>query len=370
LDSALLRFGELADGCATCHESTDIEEGSGASVGKQVDAEVCADCHGAFPSSAHDGIAIMPSCSGWQCHAAGCVDCHGHGTALDPAAVHAAVGYVDVTAASDPAACPQCHGGLALYAVTERDPVSLLAAKSFGIGGIAPSGTVAVENGEDLTYAITPGTGQHTVDVVVDGVSVGPRSSYTFSDVIADHTISASFAPDTFTVVSSSGANGSITPLGSATLEYGSASSVYAIAPSSGCVISDVVVDGVSRGALTSYQFEDVRSNHTIAASFKRVAVLTISSSRTTVYRGQTVRYSGSITPNVPNGTKIVLQIRKSGSSTWKTLSTRSTYSGRLWAYSYTPKTRARGTYYVRAVYAGSSSNTAAMSASKKLVIK
>lgn len=370
LDSSLLRFDAMADGCATCHESTDIEQGSGASVNKQVDTEVCANCHGAFPSAAHDGITIMPSCSGWQCHAAGCVDCHAPGTSFDPAVVHAAVGYIDVAASSDAASCPLCHGGLALYAVTDRDPVSVLVAKATGVGGIVPSGTTAVDMGEDLAYAITPGTGQHTVDVVVDGVSVGARSSYTFSNVTTDHTISATFAPDTFAVLSSAGTNGSIAPLGSTTVEYGSASPTYVITPAQGCVVSDVVVDGVSRGALTSYRFDDVRADHAITASFKRIASLSISSSRTTVYRGQTVRYAGSIAPNVPNGTKIVLQIRAYGSSTWKTLSTRSTYSGRLWAYSYTPKTRARGTYYVRAVYAGSSSNTAAVSASKKLVIK
>jgi uncharacterized protein YndB with AHSA1/START domain len=43
---------------------------------------------------------------------------------------------------------------------------------------------------------VTPDPGFHTADVLVDGLSVGPVSSYTFTDVQADHTLAASFAPD------------------------------------------------------------------------------------------------------------------------------------------------------------------------------
>ncbi|MEW5765846.1 MAG: hypothetical protein AB1824_12815, partial [Acidobacteriota bacterium] len=42
----------------------------------------------------------------------------------------------------------------------------------------------------------TPDSGFHVADVLVDGVSVGPVASYTFTNVQADHTIAASFAPD------------------------------------------------------------------------------------------------------------------------------------------------------------------------------
>jgi hypothetical protein len=60
-------------------------------------------------------------------------------------------------------------------------------------GSIAPSGAVTVKNGEDQTFAITPGPGYQVADVLVDGSSVGPVTSYTFSRVTADHTIAASF---------------------------------------------------------------------------------------------------------------------------------------------------------------------------------
>ena len=50
-----------------------------------------------------------------------------------------------------------------------------------------------MDYGADQTFTITPSTGYHVADVLVDGVSVGAVTSYTFEDVSANHTISASF---------------------------------------------------------------------------------------------------------------------------------------------------------------------------------
>jgi len=65
-------------------------------------------------------------------------------------------------------------------------------------GTITPSGTITVNYGDSQTFTITPNTGYHVADVLVDGSSVGAVTSYTFSNVTADHTISASFAIDTY----------------------------------------------------------------------------------------------------------------------------------------------------------------------------
>ena len=63
-----------------------------------------------------------------------------------------------------------------------------------GPGGIiAPSGNTIVANGGSQTYTITPSLGSYIADVKVDGASVGPVDTYTFSDVTADHAISADF---------------------------------------------------------------------------------------------------------------------------------------------------------------------------------
>lgn len=60
-------------------------------------------------------------------------------------------------------------------------------------GSISPGGTTYVNSGGSQTFTITPNTDYAVSDVLVDGVSVGAVSSYTFSDVTANHTITASF---------------------------------------------------------------------------------------------------------------------------------------------------------------------------------
>ncbi len=48
--------------------------------------------------------------------------------------------------------------------------------------------------GSDQSFTITPATGYYIADVQADGVSVGAVSSYTFTNVTADHTVAAFFA--------------------------------------------------------------------------------------------------------------------------------------------------------------------------------
>ena len=61
-------------------------------------------------------------------------------------------------------------------------------------GGISPAGESAVVVGGTETYTITPSAGYRIASVLVDGAEQGNVSSYTFTDVQASHTISASFA--------------------------------------------------------------------------------------------------------------------------------------------------------------------------------
>jgi hypothetical protein len=58
---------------------------------------------------------------------------------------------------------------------------------------IDPSGDVVVADGADQGFVISAGGGYEIEDVLVDGVSVGAVSEYTFYGVDSDHTISASF---------------------------------------------------------------------------------------------------------------------------------------------------------------------------------
>ncbi|MBW8041264.1 MAG: hypothetical protein FVQ85_14845 [Planctomycetes bacterium] len=139
---------------------------------------------------------------------------------------------------------------------------------SAGSGGtIDPSGSTQVNSGGAQTYIITPNTGYSISDVLVDGSSVGAVSSYSFTNVTDNHTIAASFATDAYTITASAGSGGTIDPSGSTQVNSGGAKT-YTITPNTGYSISDVLVDGSSVGAVSSYSFTNVTDNHTIAASF------------------------------------------------------------------------------------------------------
>ena len=75
------------------------------------------------------------------------------------------------------------------------DDVRVITATADDHGKIAPAaGTITVPKGESKTFTITPDSGYHIKDVLVDGKSVGAVSTYTFENVVDNHTIHATFA--------------------------------------------------------------------------------------------------------------------------------------------------------------------------------
>lgn len=248
---------------------------------------------------------------------------------------------------------------------------SFVITKTAGAGG-SISGPDTVSSGADASYSITPVAGHHVLDVVVDGSSVGATTSVEFHAVKANHTISATFDGNTFTVTSSNGTNGSISPLGaSGPIAYGADSATYKITPASGSVISNVVVDGVSVGKISAYKFTGVQADHTIRATFMRVTALTITSNRTTSTGGQSVVFSGTISPNMKNGTHVIVEWIKSGAHSWTRLASYvDTFSSHHWSYTLSTRTRSHGTYFVRVRYAGGTTYLPCSSISRKIVIR
>jgi predicted ester cyclase len=142
-----------------------------------------------------------------------------------------------------------------------------ISATTDGSGTISPSGEVTVEYGTSQTFEIVPDTGHDIADVFVNGESIGAVSSYTFENILDDQTIHAVFSIQTFTITAEAGDNGSISPSGLLTFEYGM-SQVFEIVPDEYYKIANVVVDGVSVGAVSSFEFENISENHTIYATF------------------------------------------------------------------------------------------------------
>jgi hypothetical protein len=145
---------------------------------------------------------------------------------------------------------------------------------SAGSGGtISPSGSVSVSDGANQPFTITNATGYHISDVVVDSVSNGPISSYTFSNVTQDHTIAASFAINTYVITPVTPlVNGAINPNTPQTVNYG-ATPTFTFTPSPGYHVDMVFVNGTPLPPTTptTYTFPAVTSNQTISATFAPV---------------------------------------------------------------------------------------------------
>ena len=92
-------------------------------------------------------------------------------------------------------------------------------------------------------------------------------TSYAFSGIAADHTIDASFTIDTFTLTATAGAHGAIDPAGATVKDYGT-DLAYTITPDAHYHVADVLVDGVSVGAVTSHAFSGIAADHTVLATF------------------------------------------------------------------------------------------------------
>jgi hypothetical protein len=104
----------------------------------------------------------------------------------------------------------------------------------------------------NLTSTYTPGNTSITAQT--SGYTTGQATLYTY-------------LIDNYTISSSAGANGSITPNGNSTVILGG-SQLFNITVNPGYHISDVTVDNVSQGAISTYTFSNVSKGHTIVANF------------------------------------------------------------------------------------------------------
>jgi len=148
-----------------------------------------------------------------------------------------------------------------------------------GTGGtISPRKDTTVAKDGSQSYTITASTGyvisrvkvvKGTKSEIIEDAAGKTSYAYTFTNVQADGRIEASFEKPatTYTIEASAGANGTITPSGSVSVTSGG-SQTFTMEGSNGYVVKDVLVDGVSEGARTTYTFTNVTANHTISVTF------------------------------------------------------------------------------------------------------
>jgi N-acetylneuraminic acid mutarotase len=191
-------------------------------------------------------------------------------------AVTPAEGYKVDYFAIDGAAYPLTNNSYTLTKINKDrtvtasfSPITYTIAVTAGANGqISPHTYDGFLAGSEQTYTITPDFGYHVESLTVDGAPVTPATTHTFTGINENHAIAATFAPNpSFTITASAGTGGSITSVGETSV-LGGTHKTYTITPDAGYVIENVVVDGVSKGAITGYTFTNVSAGHTIAATF------------------------------------------------------------------------------------------------------
>ncbi len=137
------------------------------------------------------------------------------------------------------------------------------------------SGIVATAQGSDQTFTIAPAANYQIATLVVDGSPVTVASTYTFTNVSAAHTITATFTPIMHIIYVTQSANGSIAPAGDAQARVDvaqGADATFTITPEAGYEIVSLVIDGTPIAAAATYTFASVMESHTITATFDQIS--------------------------------------------------------------------------------------------------
>lgn len=133
---------------------------------------------------------------------------------------------------------------LALSATAFSASIKITASSTPKVGGtITPSGKLPVFPGADQTFVIRPVTGYEIRDVVVDKVSQGKITTYTFTNVTGNHSIKATFVQKTYAVTIITGENVKIAPSGTKFYKHGKKQK-FTVTPPSQDIIPIVMVDG------------------------------------------------------------------------------------------------------------------------------
>jgi hypothetical protein len=183
-------------------------------------------------------------------------------------------------------------------------PTPVFAASKFTItviqsanGSISPN-SATVDQGDSKSFNINPANGYSIASLIVDGSFVMVASSYTFSNVQTNHTITATFAIMNFTLTVTQNVNGDISPE-TTNVNYGT-SQTFSITPNIGYSIDSLTVDGSLVQPTSSYTFNNVKDSHSISATF-----VLISTSMPTPTTPPTSTVSPTPLTNIPTSTPI-----------------------------------------------------------------
>ena len=199
--------------------------------------------------------------------------------------------------------------------------ISYLFAKTYTINvttdyGSSVSGSYpdTVVEGSNKYLHISKRQGYKLTSVILDDSSQtipsqteasGEVMTISLENITSNHNLVVTSEPFKYTITTSAGSNGSITP--SATVNYGSSKTIN-MSPSTGYEVNEVIVDGVNKGKITTYTFNNITNNHTISVTFKKLDEQKFTVNCTTVQNGNI-----SVSPTSATvGTKITIYVNPS----------------------------------------------------------
>lgn len=199
--------------------------------------------------------------------------------------------------------------------------ISYLFAKTYTINvttdyGSSVSGSYpdTVVEGSNKYLHISKRQGYKLTSVILDDSSQtipsqteasGEVMTISLENITSNHNLVVTSEPFKYTITTSAGSNGSITP--SATVNYGSSKTIN-MSPSTGYEVNEVIVDGVNKGKITTYTFNNITDNHTISVTFKKLDEQKFTVNCTTVQNGNI-----SVSPtSAIVGTKITIYVNPS----------------------------------------------------------
>ena len=142
--------------------------------------------------------------------------------------------------------------------------------------GLISSGNgTSVNSGDGVSFSVTPSAGYHIASITTDAGSVTVTSpggqTVDFSNVQANHTITATYAINVYTITVTQTANGLISSGNGTSVNSGDGVS-FSVTPSAGYHIASITTDAgsvtvTSPGGQT-VDFSNVQANHTITATY------------------------------------------------------------------------------------------------------
>jgi methyl coenzyme M reductase beta subunit len=147
-----------------------------------------------------------------------------------------------------------------------------ITASSGANGYIDPNGAVVKNQGENQLFTASANTGYEVDTWYMDSSPVQTGgTTYTITNIQANHTLNVTFKQLQYTITASSGANGYVDPNGAVIKNYGS-SQLFTASANTGYEVDQWLLDSspVQTGG-TTYNLTNITANHTLNVTFKQL---------------------------------------------------------------------------------------------------